>query len=153
MRYQDDLDKLDADAIDELHKSYAHDLKAALLRIDIEAVVHWDRSPWGVRIGLVDGQYRDATYEQPSLFVLTESRKMIGPYWAQEWTLSLGNFGEEGQTSFDDIFSTIYERPQFGETPDTIASTISEYVFLLKHGAAKAHTQMTEDEKKDREHG
>lgn len=150
MRYQGDLDHLDSDAIDELHKGYAHDLKDALQRIGVECNVHWDRSPWGVRIGLVPGEYRDATYEEPSLFVLTETRTKISGYWAQEWSLTIGNCGDEG-TTFDNIFGHILERPWLGETPDHVAHTVATYAYLLTHGAAKAKVKIEQDEQDDRE--
>lgn len=129
-----------AEAIELLHEQRARDLHAALGRIGVESEVHWDRSPWGVRIGLVEGEFKE--YEQPSLFVLHESDVNIAGQWAREWTVSLGQFGSDENLVFDNLFGHILERPWLGENADSLAYTVSQYVRLLKLGAAGAHEQM-----------
>lgn len=73
-----------SDPVDTLHQLRAHQLKEALRAAGIDCEIHWDRSPWGVRIPLVPGPYRDPTQDQPSLFVLTERRVNISGQWAWE---------------------------------------------------------------------
>lgn len=123
----------------EPHEGWANELQAALTRLGVDSNVHWDRSPWGVRIGLVDGTYDDPTYDQPSLFVLIESMEDVAGNDAKRWDLALGNFGED--SILEEMTGTILERPWLGEDVNDVAKVVEQYVFLLRNGATITNTR------------
>lgn len=107
-------------------------LEKALNDMAVRAYVHWDRSPWGVRIPLTDDYSEDA----PALYVLTENEPAVerlgGRKWFGQMRLPEGPIDDAGmETGF-----TWLERSWVGENTDTVAERVEVLVQLLRAGAS-----------------
>lgn len=96
--------------------------------------VHWDRSPWGVRIPLTHDQGEFA----PSLYVMTELQR-FGPGDAGfRWFGQLGNFDTTEGAAFEaSALETSFEwveRVWLGETEESVAHDVATFVRLLMWG-------------------
>lgn len=125
-------------------------LEAMLTEMGIECEVHWDRSPWGVRIPLVNPHrppWRGLDYsEVPHLFVLTEgkrdihtdrTRPWILPELVWQWNLSLGGFAEDVDGVLDGFSGWLREWQDTGAVRDVqdVADVLRVLVPILRQGA------------------
>lgn len=104
----------------------------------VTSFVHWDRSPWGVRIPLIDGQNGECW---PALYVLTEGTSTVAGHegtWV--WHGQLGGFGKDDETSGlqDTTFEWI-ERYWLNDGVESIADALEALVPVLKRGAGIAN--------------
>ena len=102
--------------------------------------VHWDRSPWGVRIPLIS-DFETNMEDVPALYVLTEgTRTVAGHEGTWVWFGQLAGFGEDDETSglSDTVFEWI-ERHWLGHHVESIADALEPLVPILKLGADRAN--------------
>lgn len=122
----------------------AHIMLAALAERGVRCFLHWDRSPWGVRIPLIDDAFASpetVSDDNPSLYVLTEGPEPIAPGDRPVWTWrgSLGNFDEDGSNDLNDTMMQWIERNWLDDHTESVADMIVPFVQILKLGAAAAH--------------
>lgn len=112
---------------DDPSEERAHRLSEMLHTVGVPNEVHWDRSPWGVRIWLTDQDGPE--YGTPSLYVLTEGTAPVESRptdWV--WNGSLGGFAE----GLDDVLNGInMEFLEFGG-PVSVVAPIVSLVKMLK---------------------
>lgn len=128
---------------DDACEARAHEMRDALARYGVESFVHWDRSPWGVRIPLAPSPRPDGEdiYYQPSLFVLTEGTESLGPRMDNTWVWigTLGNFsGEDNDDTLSDTVLRWHERHWLSHGVDVVARSIAQFVLVLRHGAPQS---------------
>jgi hypothetical protein len=105
-------------------------LHAALLKLGVPCIVHWDRSPWGVAVTLVNGAFQD---EGPTLYVLTENEFKFGQ---RVWSIILDGFGNEALDDTLTAFVTeVLQRGTFAQ----LASILAVYVELLRQGVLRTY--------------
>lgn len=112
------------ETIKEPGEARAHKMHHLLTERGIDCVVHWDRSPWGVRVWLTheDGP----EYRTPSFFLLCEeTHKSPHRSWCWIWTGSFGGFTESLDQTFTEF--TI-DFPEWGYDEDTQLNTVAEAV-------------------------
>lgn len=117
----------------------AHELRRHLVERGIDCVVHWDRSPWGVRIPLTADRGELVT---PSLYVLTEGLELL---WTETrtgrevhgwvWIGALGGFNDEADQIFNDTLLRWTESPNLDMGVPEIADALVPLVKVLKNGA------------------
>ncbi len=109
----------------------AHDLQAALKARGIASAVHWDRSPWGVRIWLTDEDGPE--YATPSVFVLTELTPAYAPN-CYKWIVCFGGFDPDIDDSLQDLIMEIPERGATHATRlDSVVQTVFAFLLVLRH--------------------
>jgi hypothetical protein len=124
----------------DLDERRAHLLRFWLKQRGVQAQIHWDRSPWGVRIPLTSDDADRAEYAQPSLFVLTELQTLTQQHIRRiRWSGSLGGFDEEIDDALTyTIFEWIEPNDLSGD-PDTNVKHLVEQLLpiinLLRDGA------------------
>jgi hypothetical protein len=115
----------------------AYAMKRHLSALGVVSYVHWDRSPWGVRIPLTE----DHTEFGPSLFVLTEGQQHgyadhFDNVWV--WQGQLAYFPEDDPAS-PDLIETSFtwaERHWLDAGTESVAAYVAPLVRLLTVGAA-----------------
>lgn len=110
----------------------ARTLAAHLHGMGVTAFVHWDRSPWGVRIPLT----ADESEHAPSLFVLTENQPVSEDGGGRRWFGQLGGFHDDLQDDLTETFFEWYERSWLGDDTGTIATSLRTLLLILTHGVA-----------------
>jgi len=111
-------------------------LAQALQHLGVRADVHWDRSPWGVAIPLLDQP--DIHYENlPSLYVLTENEVS---YDQRMW---FGCIGFPGNDRVDEALTESTFRWLQRGTFAELASNIAVLVELLKQGTVRSHAMLS----------
>lgn len=115
---------------DDMCEARARALHIELLSRGIDNQVHWDRSPWGVRIWLTHDDGPE--YRTPSLFVLTEGERRIGHPNCWKWVGCLGGFSETTDQTLQDVFIEIVEWGDDEATQlDTVATAVVTFLRLL----------------------
>lgn len=109
----------------------------------VTCFVHWDRSPWGVRIPLVDLPTGDDFGEYlPSLYVLTEGTQTVaGKDNTWLWIGQLGNFADAQMDVLYDTGFRWIERHWAGAHTASVADMIVPLLDILRHGAASAQAK------------
>lgn len=100
---------------------------------DVTAFVHWDRSPWGVRIPLTD----DNSEYAPALYVLTENAPVSEDLGGRRWFGQLGGCGPDGDDG--DLVDTTFEwleRSWLGDNVAVVARAVGALLPILKAGVA-----------------
>lgn len=110
----------------------ARELQDSLTSRGVVSFVHWDRSPWGVRIPLTADQSEYA----PALYVLTEGTKMVMSREGQAWFGQLGNFGDVDSALTETMFEWTERAWNGGGTPD-VADALLPLLRILRLGAVK----------------
>lgn len=113
--------------VEELHKVGVTD-----------AVVHWDRSPWGARIPLTEDR---GEYKTPSLFVLVEGTQKVGENETPHWFGQLGDFREDGDDGdLQETYLSWIVREWLGESLADLARTLKAFTDVLKAGTGTKTT-------------
>lgn len=124
------------DTTDDLTDEFAANLLTRKLQdLGMRAHVHWDRSPWGVAIPLLDQP--DIHYESlPTLYVLTSGEFKFGQ---RVWTAHLGGFSRGLDDTLDDFVTEVLQRGTF----ERLASLLAIYVELLRQGVIRTHAVLS----------
>jgi hypothetical protein len=115
----------------------ARELADELRKLGVSCHVHWDRSPWGVRVPLVD----DDSEWVPALYVLTEgTEELAGMADTWVWFGVVGNFGDAADNQLCDTGFRWHERHWCNEGVAPVAERVATITSILRHGAKHAHT-------------
>lgn len=116
----------DTDSDELLARQFVDHLRAVGLT---DAVLHWDRSPWGARIPLTEER---GEYQTPSLFVLIDgTRTDASGREVPQWIGALGGFDQDVDDTLQSVFIKFFHEQSLTE----LATTVNTFVTILKEGA------------------
>jgi hypothetical protein len=126
----------------DLTEARARELQRLLTERGVPCLVHWDRSPWGVRIPLTasDDEYA------PALYALTEGTQTVAGHddtWV--WIGQLGNFGEAYEYALYDTEFRWLERHWTGDGVEHVADVLVPLVRILRDGATAVKPTLADD--------